>query len=193
MTIYKTIKDTGVFEYKEKGSRFIASAFNITDEQSALIKLNDLRKLHFKANHVCFAYKTGFEKFTERASDDGEPSYTAGTPILQQINKYELTQVLVAVVRYFGGVKLGKGGLIRAYSTAAENALLASDFIDIEEHISYQFSVNFNFYNEIMDELKKLNAVISNSSFEKECNFEISITKSKLIQLEILLNKTKRM
>lgn len=118
MNSYKTVRQDGISEYTEKKSRFISYVYPVSAESDALSKLEKLRKKHYDATHVVFAYKIK-ENNIQRFSDDGEPQGTAGVPVLEVINKGELTDVMIAVVRYFGGTLLGAGGLVRAYSKSA--------------------------------------------------------------------------
>ena len=134
MDAYQTITQQTEGEYKEKGSKFIAFAFPTDSEEDAKKHLDEIRRMHHKARHHCWGYRLGLLNSVEKSSDDGEPSGTAGPPILGQIKKFDLHNVIVVVVRYFGGVKLGTGGLIRAYKTAAADALEKAVFVmrDIE-------------------------------------------------------------
>jgi len=128
---YKTLEAPAEGVYKEKGSKFLAFAFPVESEDDVKRRLAELRRRFHDARHVCYAYRLGKkEPFRERANDDGEPAKSAGIPILGQIRKYDLTDTLVAVVRYFGGVKLGVGGLKRAYKTAADDALKNAAFAE---------------------------------------------------------------
>jgi len=141
---YKTIAEPAEGIYKEKGSKFLAFAYPVTGEQDVKRHLQTLRQRFHDARHVCYAYRLGKKPpYTERANDDGEPSKSAGIPILQQIRKYDLTDTLVAVVRYFGGVKLGVGGLKRAYKTAAEDALQNATVTEKEITIPVQMQVPY--------------------------------------------------
>jgi uncharacterized YigZ family protein len=123
---YKTLADTSSGQFKEKGSRFIGYAFPCSSEEEVRELLGSVRKQHHQSTHVCYAYRLGWNKERVRANDDGEPANSAGMPILGQIQSFDLTNVLVAVVRYYGGTKLGVGGLMSAYKTAAHLALAES-------------------------------------------------------------------
>jgi len=120
---YYSIKDSTEGQYKEKGSKFISYAYSVTSEEQVGERLEEIRNLHHKARHHCYAYKIGVDGNRYRANDDGEPGGTAGKPILGQLHSYKVTDVLVIVVRYFGGTKLGASGLIKAYKEAAKDAL----------------------------------------------------------------------
>ncbi|MDV7398872.1 YigZ family protein, partial [Arthrospira platensis SPKY1] len=129
---YKTLASSSTGEFKDRGSKFIAYAYPVADEEEAMEKVAELRKEHFKARHHCFAWRFGVDGLRFRANDDGEPSGTAGRPILGQIDSFELTNVVVIVVRYFGGTLLGASGLIQAYRESAAEALRQAT---IEERI----------------------------------------------------------
>lgn len=140
---YKTINTPTEGEYKEKGSKFVAYAFPVTSRLQVKEYLEMLRKTHLKSRHVCFAYRMGADGSDFRQSDDGEPSGTAGRPILGQIDSFELTNVLVAVVRYFGGTKLGVSGLIHAYRTATQAALESAEIL--EKSVEAQIMIVFQY------------------------------------------------
>ena len=123
---FKTVSKISEGSYKEKGSKFIAYCIPFIEEESLKTELNNIKKIHPQARHICYAYKIGVTKIKTRANDDGEPNNSAGTPILGQINSFNITNVLIAVVRYFGGTKLGVGGLVTAYKTAAKEAILTN-------------------------------------------------------------------
>ena len=123
---FKTVSKISEGSFKEKGSKFIAYCIPFIEEESLKTELNNIKKIHPQARHICYAYKIGVTKIKTRANDDGEPNNSAGTPILGQINSFNITNVLIAVVRYFGGTKLGVGGLVTAYKTAAKEAILTN-------------------------------------------------------------------
>ena len=123
---FKTVSKISEDSFKEKGSKFIAYCIPFIEEESLKTELNNIKKIHPQARHICYAYKIGVTKVKTRANDDGEPNNSAGTPILGQINSFNITNVLIAVVRYFGGTKLGVGGLVTAYKTAAKEAILTN-------------------------------------------------------------------
>jgi uncharacterized YigZ family protein len=140
---YKTLRIISTGEYRDKGSRFIATAMPVTSETDARELLDAMSARHPKANHVCYAWNIDNK---EKYSDDREPANTAGLPIMQRIRKYQVYNVMVIVVRYFGGVLLGKGGLIRAYGTSAEEAILNNEIIEKEEIIHLLADVDFSIY-----------------------------------------------
>ncbi len=175
---YKTIKNPseGVL-FKEKNSKFFGYAFPITSEDEIKSHLEILRKQHFGAGHFCYAYQIGTEKIIFRANDDGEPSNSAGMPIYGQILSFELTNILIVVVRFFGGVKLGVGGLISAYKTTAQMAIEASEII--EETIKIHFIVAFDYknMNKVMRVIKEKNIEIVNQKMDESCEIEIATRK----------------
>jgi len=175
---YLTIKAFSQGLYKEKGSRFIALAYPVTTQEEIKIILDNIRKVHHSARHHCFAWMLGQDRQTFRANDDGEPSGSAGKPILGQINLFELTNILIVVVRYFGGKLLGVSGLINAYRSAAESALNESEII--EQYIQDYFELIFP-YSSINDVMKVIkDEVISQSKqkFEIECRLTINFRSS---------------
>ncbi|MBU1369807.1 MAG: YigZ family protein [Bacteroidetes bacterium] len=175
---YTIITETGEGYYKEKGSKFIAHAFPATSEEEAKNGIEDIKKKYHDARHHCYAYMVGADKSCFRSNDDGEPSGTAGKPILNQIISKDLTNVCLVVVRYFGGTKLGVSGLIRAYKTAAREAL---DQATIEERtINEIYALQFEYplMNEVMRIMKEENLEQHNPRFELNCYFEINIRKN---------------
>lgn len=163
--------------FKEKNSKFFGYAFPITAEDEIKIHLDDLRKRHHGAVHFCYAFQLGTDKVYFRANDDGEPSNSAGMPIYGQIQSFGLTNVLVVVVRFFGGVKLGVGGLISAYRTAAQMALEEADII--EKTINIHFSVSFDYknMNKVMRIIKEKNLEIVSQKMDETCQIEIATRK----------------
>ena len=169
--------------YKEKNSKFFGYAFPITTEEEIKEILERLRKEHFSARHWCYAYQIGTEKIQYRANDDGEPNNSAGMPIYGQIQSFEVTNVLVVVVRYFGGVKLGVGGLISAYKIAAQMALENSEIV--ERTIDKHFIISFGYanMNKVMRIIKEKNLQIISQKMEMDCEIEISIRKKNVQNL----------
>ena len=186
---YLTISSTGEGYYTEKRSKFLAWAHHVetTDEVKAL--LADYRKRYYDARHVCYAYMLGTERTDFRANDDGEPSSTAGKPILGQINSAELTDVLVVVVRYYGGVNLGTSGLIVAYREAAALAIADAkkETRLVEEVVSYEFP--YPMMNSVMRVAKEMQARIVSQEFDNTCQIRLSIRKSEAQQLRQRLQK----
>ena len=167
--------------YKEKNSKFFGYAFPVTTEEEIKEILERLRKEHFSARHWCYAYQIGTEKIQYRANDDGEPNNSAGMPIYGQIQSFEVTNVLVVVVRYFGGVKLGVGGLISAYKIAAQMALENSEIV--ERTINKHFITSFGYanMNKVMRIIKEKNLQIVSQKMEMDCEIEIA-TRKKNVQ-----------
>lgn len=169
--------------YKEKNSKFFGYAFPVTTEEEIKEILERLRKEHFSARHWCYAYQIGTEKIQYRANDDGEPNNSAGMPIYGQIQSFEVTNILVVVVRYFGGVKLGVGGLISAYKITAQMALENSEIV--ERTIDKHFIISFGYanMNKVMRIIKEKNLQIISQKMEMDCEIEISIRKKNVQNL----------
>jgi uncharacterized YigZ family protein len=174
---YKTIITPTEGIYKEKGSKFLSFAIPVSsaDEVKEIVK--NYRKEYYDSRHVCYAYMLGADRKEFRANDDGEPSGTAGRPILGQINSRELTNILVIVVRYFGGILLGTGGLVVAYKEATTDALDQAEVVEktVDETISIVF--DYVLMNEVMRIIKDTNAQISSQNFEDQCAMQLSIRK----------------
>lgn len=163
--------------FKEKNSKFFAYAYPVNTESEIKEILDGLRKHHHSARHWCYAYQTGTDKIHFRANDDGEPNNTAGMPIYGQIQSFELTNVLIVVVRYFGGIKLGVGGLISAYKTAAQMALENAEII--EKTIDILFTVSFDYknMNKVMRIIKEKNLEIISQKMEMNCEIKLATRK----------------
>jgi uncharacterized YigZ family protein len=175
---YKTIAHPSEGFYKEKGSKFLAFAVPLTTEDQIKAFIAQKRKEHHQAVHVCSAFRLGADHKLFRASDDGEPSNSAGPPILGQIQAYGLTDVLIAVVRYYGGTNLGVGGLISAYRTAAKDALENAQIVEKEEMESYAFSCSYAQMPSVMSFLKKERIEITSTQMDLNCQFELLLKKS---------------
>ena len=163
--------------FKEKNSKFFGYAFPISSEDDAKSHLESLRKQHNGAGHFCYAFQIGTEKIQFRANDDGEPSNSAGMPIYGQIQSFDVTNVLVVVVRYFGGVKLGVGGLISAYKTGAQMALEESQIIEKTIDIHYVIKFDYKNMNKVMRVIKEKNLDIVSQKMEMSCEIEIKTRK----------------
>lgn len=175
---YRTIAEpSNEVLFKEKNSKFFGYAFPIQNEEEVKLHLEQLKKQHFSARHWCYAYQLGTDKISYRANDDGEPNNSAGMPIYGQIQSFELTNVLVVVVRYFGGVKLGVGGLIAAYKSAAQMAL--ENAIIIEKTIDVHFQLFFEYknMNKVMRIVKEKNLEIIHQEMTENCILTISTRK----------------
>jgi uncharacterized YigZ family protein len=185
-----TIKNATETLYKEKGSKFISFAFPVSTEEEIKTHLHSLRKKYFDATHHCYAYMLGAERKIFRAADDGEPAHSAGTPILNQIKSYGITNVLVVVVRYFGGTKLGVGGLVQAYKLAAEEALKVAIKIEIEITEMLQVGFEYDVQPEIMRLIKDFNLDLIHSQYSTKVEMKLRYRlrdKEKLIaKLELL-------
>ncbi|MCB9224089.1 MAG: YigZ family protein [Crocinitomicaceae bacterium] len=163
---YLSLKNLSEGLYKEKGSKFLAFAIPVTSTESAKEHIQELRDLHPKAVHVCFAWRIGIDKFDDRYSDDGEPNNSAGKPIFGQILAAEITNILIAVVRYYGGTKLGVGGLVSAYKTAAKEAIDQGEIIEKHEVVNAVIRFNPSNTGELMSLLNKLDIEILSHGFE---------------------------
>lgn len=160
--------------YKEKNSKFFGYAFPVTSEEEIKNHLELLRKRHFGAVHFCYAWQMGTTKTSFRANDDGEPSNSAGMPIYGQIQSFGLTNILIVVVRFFGGVKLGVGGLISAYRTAAQMALENADIVERTIDVHFLVSFDYKNMNKVMRVVKEKNLEIVNQKMEMSCEIEIA-------------------
>lgn len=187
--IYKTIEKQSSGVYKEKGSKFLSFAIPVSSIDEIKPILQDYKKEYFDARHVCYAYMLGSDRAEFRANDDGEPSGTAGKPILGQINSNELTDVLIIVVRYFGGILLGTGGLITAYKEAAADAINNSRII--EKIVKTEITIRFDYLimNDIMSFVKQMNAEIKHQTFDNECEIKLLIPKSDTEMAKTRLDK----
>jgi len=163
--------------YKEKNSKFYGYAFPVSNEEVVKAILESVRKQHNSARHWCYAFQLGTDTIYYRANDDGEPSNSAGMPIYGQIQSFGVTNVLVVVVRYFGGVKLGVGGLISAYRIAAQMALEASDIIDKTIDVHYVVKFGYQHMNKVMRVIKEKNLDIVSQTMEMDCELILSTRK----------------
>lgn len=187
---YKTVSKA-VCEgfYSEKRSKFLAFVHHVDSVDEAMAIVKEHRKKYYDARHCCYAYVLGSDRADFRANDDGEPSSTAGKPILGQLNRLELTDVLVVVIRYYGGVNLGTGGLIVAYRTATEDALSKAVIEEkfVEERITYRFT--YPMINAVMRVVKETGARIVSQSFDNDCEIVLSIRQSLAEGLQARLDK----
>ncbi len=186
---YKTISGKSEGYYTEKRSKFLAFAHHVDTLDEVKDLLAQYRKKYYDARHVCYAYMLGAAREDFRANDDGEPSSTAGRPILGQINSNELTNILIVVVRYYGGVNLGTSGLIVAYREAASDAIAHANVEtrQIEEIVKYSFA--YPQMNDVMRIVKDMNPRIVSQTFENTCEIVLSIRKSEAEQLRSRLAK----
>lgn len=176
--IYKTIKKSSEGIFRDRGSRFLAFAFPVSDQEEIKPILDQLRKVHHDARHQCFAYMLGSKRNTFRLSDDGEPSGTGGRPIMGQINSFGLTNILIVVVRYFGGTLLGVSGLINAYKSAAESAIQNSEVIECTLKQYYKIAYPYVSMNDVMKILKEEDINQSEQIFDTVCTIRISFRMS---------------
>lgn len=185
---YTTINNIGEGFYAEKRSKFLAFAYHVETAENAKNLIQECRKKYYDARHCCWAYVLGPARDTFRVNDDGEPSSTAGRPILGQINSNNLTDILICVVRYYGGVNLGTSGLIVAYRTAAANAIEHCEIVErlVEDKIIFDFS--YPMINGVMRVVKEMDARIISQKFEATCQIVLAIRKSLAEQLRTKLN-----
>ena len=186
---YKTIKSKSEGTYSELRSKFLAFAHPVTTVDEAMALVEQYQKKYYDARHVCYAYLLGHERLVFRANDNGEPSGTAGKPILGQINSNELTDILIVVVRYFGGVKLGTSGLIQAYKAAAAEAIAAATIIEktVDEEITIAFE--YPLMNQVMRVVKEEEPAILSQTFDNDCQMTLAIRASQMPRLRDRLLK----
>ena len=175
MFTYKTISTASEGIYRDKGSKFISFAIPVNSKDEIQQILRDYRRRFFDARHVCYAWMLGAERTDFRVNDDGEPSGTAGRPILGQINSHNLTNILILVVRYFGGILLGTGGLITAYKEAAANALHQATIVEKEVTVQYHIIFDYQAMNDILHIIKTYNLEILSQQFEEKCRIQIEV------------------
>lgn len=187
---FLTITDTPAEGfYSEKRSKFLAFAFHVTSEEEVKQYVAEFRKKYYDARHVCWAYMLGADRTDFRANDDGEPSSTAGKPILGQINKNELTDILIIVVRYYGGVNLGTSGLIVAYRTAAAEAIANAEIVSqfVEDEVVFDFP--YIMMNDVMKIIKDMSPRIISQTYDNTCEMKLSIRKSEAPMLKAKFDK----
>ena len=187
--VYKTIEFPAEGQYKDKGSRFIALAYPVRQEEEIRTIVAAIKEKYYDARHHCYAWRLGADKKLFRANDDGEPSSTAGKPILGQIQSHDLTDILIVVVRYFGGIKLGVSGLINAYREATADAL--QNAVMVEKTVNEVLRVRFNYpvMNDVMRIVKETNPEILERQFELECEMLLSIRQKEMPLLRSRLQK----
>jgi uncharacterized YigZ family protein len=185
---FQTILTESQGQYKEKGSKFNAFAYPVQSEEDIKQILQDLRKEYYDARHHCYAYRLGSEKEVYRTNDDGEPSGSAGKPIFGQLLSYDLTDILVVVIRYFGGTKLGVSGLINAYRTATRDALENSNIIT--KTVQHIFSIHFEYLlmNDVMKIIKDMNPDVLDQDFDLDCKMKLSIRQTMAEELSAKLH-----
>lgn len=184
---YNTIEvEVGDALLKEKGSKFIGYVFPITTEEDAKFHIEFLKKKHHTARHWCYAWRLGFNGDKFRANDDGEPSNSAGMPIYGQILSKDVTNILVVVVRYFGGTKLGVGGLISAYKTTAKLVLDEANILEKTINVFFQLTFEYKDMNKVMRIIKEQNLTIEKQQMELNCEFLISVRQKNASKIEKL-------
>ena len=174
---YQTIEKQVVAEFSDRGSKFIGIAFPVTTTNDFKVALNEVKKMHPKASHHCFAYRLGMDGSEYRVADAGEPSGTAGRPILGQIDSKGLTNVLVVVVRYFGGTLLGVPGLINAYKSAASMALQLTPIVKKPILTKYELQFDYTISNDIMRIVKKYGCVLLKQDLQLFCSYEVGVPR----------------
>ncbi len=189
MDTYRTIKAASEGAYSEKRSKFLAFAMPVRSVEEVKQIVAEYQKKYYDARHVCYAYMLGAERKEFRANDNGEPSGTAGKPILGQINSNELTDILIVVVRYFGGVKLGTSGLIVAYRLAASEAIAAAEIVEktVDEDVTFHFE--YPFMNDVMRIVKEEEPQIVVQDFDNDCTMTLRIRKDSMPRLKARLEK----
>ena len=180
---YKTITSISEGIYKEKGSKFLAFAIPVKSEAEVKAHLERIKKEYFDARHHCYAYILGFDKAAYRLNDDGEPSGTAGRPIHGQLLSKDLTNTLVVVVRYFGGVKLGVSGLLNAYKSATKDALENATIVEKSINEVFNLQFDYSLMNDVMRVLKDENLTQFNQNFELTCSLDFSVRKSQSVRV----------
>lgn len=193
MDTYFTIESNAIAEYKDRGSRFLAHSFPLKDAANLKKHLQQLKTEHPKATHYCFAYRIGTDGDNFRSSDNGEPSGTAGKPILGQIDSKNLTDILVIVVRYFGGTLLGVPGLINAYKTSSSLVLQCTSVIQKTIEIKYTLQFNYTEINEVMRIVKEYNCTIYKNEMQLFCKMEIGIPKNKIEEIKSSIGDIKNL
>jgi uncharacterized YigZ family protein len=185
---YMTIEKPSVAEFKDRGSRFIGFAFPVTDISGFKEKLTAVKREHPKATHHCFAYRIGLDGATCRVSDDGEPSGSAGRPILGQIDSKQVTNILVVVTRYFGGTLLGVPGLISAYKTAAALALQVTPLVQKPVLLHYRLQFDYTRMNDIMTICNQFDCLVTKQEMNLFCALQIGVPKMRLDEVLYKLN-----
>ncbi|MCD6017630.1 MAG: hypothetical protein K0S53_751 [Bacteroidetes bacterium] len=186
---YLTIENPAEIIFKDKGSKFLAFAFPVENDKQIKEILNHLKKDHHTANHHCYAYRLGADKLNFRANDDGEPSNTAGKPIFGQLQSNDLTDILIVVVRYFGGTLLGVSGLINAYKTSAAEVIRECNIIEKQVLFSYTIHFSFDQLNDVMKLMKQMDCKITEQNFDSECSMHFRIRKANSEACENKLKK----
>lgn len=186
---YKTIETASTGLFKDKGSKFLSYAFPVMNEEEVKEILQNLKKEHHSARHHCYAWRIGTEEITTRANDDGEPSSTAGKPILGQLQSFDVTNVLLVVVRYFGGTLLGTSGLINAYKNASIDALNNAEIVTKLIESDFELSFTYPLMNTVMQTIKQENLEIITTDFKETCKVWIKTRKTNAHKIEKLFSE----
>jgi len=186
---YKSIKTASEGFFKDKGSKFYAYAFPVKNEEEIKEILSSLHKEHHSARHHCYAWRFGPDRNMHRANDDGEPTYTAGKPILGQLQSFDVTNVLLVVVRYFGGTLLGKPGLINAYRSAAADALSNAEIITNTVEVICRLTYSYDQMGDVMRIINQENLNITDTDFKATCTLDLAVRKSDASRTEQLFNQ----
>lgn len=190
---YREITSPTTEIYKEKRSKFIAYSYPVYCKKDIKEIIEQVKKIEPKARHYCYAYVLYSDKSAQKTNDDGEPSYTAGKPILRQILSHNLTNILIIVVRYFGGIKLGSSGLIRSYKTAAEKAIVSAEIITKNITEQYQVSFPYSQINNVMRIIKEFDLKIVNTDFKLECKLIFKVTKNNSAKIVNVLEQNHKL
>ena len=175
--LYKSIQSPSEGSYKEKGSKFLAFAYPVSSEQQIKERMGILRKQYHDARHHCYAWRLGADKKRYRVNDDGEPSGSAGNPIFGQIQSRDLTQILIVVIRYFGGTLLGVGGLIKAYRSASSDALDQAQIVELKVYDRMTLRFDYSQLNSVMKVIKEFDLSFENQEFDLSCSLTLKVWK----------------
>jgi len=190
---YKTIsKASSVVIFKDRGSKFLGYVYPLKREEQVKEFVEELKREHHKARHWCYAWQLGVDKTVFRANDDGEPNNSAGQPIYGQILSKEVTNILIVVVRYFGGTKLGVGGLVNAYKTTAQLALKSSKIITKTINVFFKLVFEYQDMNKVMRIIKENNVTIVAQKMELNCEFEVSIRKKEAEKVRLAFEELRK-
>jgi uncharacterized YigZ family protein len=193
LPIYKTISKPSEGLYKDKGSKFISYAYPVSTEEEVKDALEAVKKSHHAARHHCYAYRINPRDIYERANDDGEPRHSAGTPILGQLQSFQVVNTLVVVVRYFGGTKLGVSGLINAYKTAAADALTNADRVEKELKAAIEIRFDYAQMNDVMRIIKQFDAIIIKQEMQLNVQMNLEIREDRLLLIQEQLGLVKKL
>jgi len=186
---YKTVKNISTGNFKDRGSRFIAYAYPVWNEEEIKDALTEIKKKYHDARHHCFAFRLGIDGERYRANDDGEPSGSAGLPILNQLKSFELTNVLVIVVRYFGGTLLGVPGLINAYKSATKEALTVAQIVEKTIDDIIELTFGYAVVNDVLSIVKAENLKELSHQYDLNCCLQVGVRKSKTEEMIVKFNK----